>query len=149
MPVIGACSFLDTRCCESGIISLFRFVRAVRPVGGLALGHSRVIRLDRRTRAGRAYQAARAAYLDQVPQPPGPCDVALAERLAITQVELGALDERALSPAGLSATETRLFVALNGLHSRLLRQLSGRRAARPVGPSLSEYLATRQRGAAA
>ena len=93
---------------------------------------------DGRIRLARSIRDARTAYLGMCSQPITPVDYSLCERLAVTGAQLLELDRKALLPAGLGSTDARLYVMLSGLHSRLLRQLTARRAMRPIGPSLSD-----------
>jgi hypothetical protein len=108
----------------------------------------RIIALDGRSRLSRSIRQARQAYLDMMPQPISPCDYALAERAAIVAAQLLELDRRALV-GSLPAGDARMYVSLSGLHSRLLKTLSGRRSARPAGPSLADLFPGMGEGAAA
>jgi hypothetical protein len=107
--------------------------------------HSRLFThgpIDGRSRSGRYLARCREELHRHLGDNPSPVQQALVERIAMIQLRLMLLDEKAASGASLTGSEERAYTSLSSALARMVRSL-GMKAAAARPPSLAEYMAAR------
>ena len=111
----------------------------------------RLRQLDGRTGEARMLKAFEADLVKALGGNPNPLQQKQSRRCAMLQFRLFMLDKKISDQGGdgalLDASASKYYLAWHGALERSLQRLSamgGKASKRPAGPSLAEYLATKQ-----